>query len=65
VTDAAPLTDTSAYQNTGKSLKDWKTILDGAAVSKKKRDEIVAFLQKEHGVQRYWADTLMDWYAGQ
>jgi len=64
-TNATSLTETNAFQNTGKSLRDWKRILDEAKGSEKKPDEIVAFLQKEHGVQRLWADTLASWYAKQ
>ena len=64
MTDREPVTDTLAFVNTGKSLKDWRAILDAAKASGKKPDEFAAFLEKHHGVQRKWAETLAGWYGG-
>ncbi len=59
------ITDTQAFEKTGKSLKDWKTILDEAKAAEKKSGDVVAFLEKEYGMQRYWARTLVTWHGKQ
>ena len=49
----------------GKPLVEWRKILTGFSAATKKSNEVVAFLQKEHGVPRYWARTVTTWYLKQ
>jgi hypothetical protein len=50
--------DTQVLEKTGKGLAEWKRILDAFGAAGKKSNEVVVFLQNEHGVPRYWARTL-------
>ncbi len=50
--------DEQVIEKTGKSLVVWKKILDAFGAASKKSNDVVAFLQKEHDVPRYWARTL-------
>ncbi|MFO1052611.1 MAG: DUF4287 domain-containing protein [Planctomycetota bacterium] len=45
-------------EKTGKNLAHWKKVLDALGAADKKSNDVVAFLQKEHEVPRYWARTL-------
>src|SRR5207244_2654450 len=61
--DTWDVTESQVFEKTGKRLAEWEKILDRAKAEQKKSGDIVAFLQKEHGVQRYWARTLTTWYG--
>lgn len=50
--------DEQVLEKTGKKLAEWKKILDRFGAATKKSNEVVAFLQEQHGVPRYWARTL-------
>lgn len=50
--------DDQVIEKTGKPLAHWKKVLDGFRAADRKSNEVVAFLQNEHGVPRYWARTL-------
>ncbi|MCA8959881.1 MAG: DUF4287 domain-containing protein [Planctomycetes bacterium] len=50
--------DAKVIEKTGRGLADWREILDLFGAAEKKSNETVAFLQREHGVPRYWARTL-------
>ena len=52
-------------EKTGKPLAHWRKILDTFAAKGKKSNDVVAHLQKEHDVPRYWARTLTTWYLKQ
>lgn len=52
------VTDEQVIEKTGKNLADWTTILDKFDTAGKKTTVVVAYLQEEHNVQRYWARTL-------
>jgi hypothetical protein len=54
--------DEQVIEKTGKKLADWMTILDGFGAAGKKSNDVVAFLQNEHSVPRYWARTLTTRY---
>ena len=54
--------DAQVIEKTGKPLADWKAILDGFGAAAKKSNDVVAYLQNDHGVPRYWARTLTTWY---
>lgn len=43
---------------TGKNSIDWCRILDRSSAFNMKPNDIVAFLQTEHGVHRHWARIL-------
>lgn len=57
--------DEQVIEKTGKPLAEWKKILDRFDARTKKSNDVVAFLQKEHSVPRYWARTLTTNYTKQ
>jgi hypothetical protein len=59
------VSDEQVVEKTGKPLAHWRTVLDAFGASGKKSNEVVAHLQNEHGVPRYWARTLTTWYLKQ
>jgi len=54
--------DEQVIEKTGKKIAEWMTILDKFKAVDKKSNEVVAFLQTEHAVPRYWARTLTTRY---
>jgi hypothetical protein len=54
--------DEQVVEKTGKKIADWITILDDYKASDKKSNDVVAFLQSEYQVPRYWARTLTTLY---
>jgi hypothetical protein len=54
--------DTQVIEKSGKPLAHWTRVLAKFEARKKKSGEVVAFLQKEHAVPRYWARTLTTRY---
>ena len=56
------VTDEQVKEKTGKPLTAWMKILDRFDATAKKSSEVVAHLQDEHGVPRYWARTLTTRY---
>jgi len=56
------VTDEQVREKTGKSLAAWMKILDAFGAGAKKSNDVVAHLQNEHGVPRYWARTLTTRY---
>jgi hypothetical protein len=59
------VTDADVVAKTGKKLAEWRAILDRFGAATAKSNDVVAFLQKEHGVPRYWARTLTTNYLKQ
>lgn len=59
------VTDEQVIEKTGKTLAHWKKTLDRFKASTKKSNDVVAHLQKDHAVPRYWARTLTTWYLKQ
>jgi hypothetical protein len=57
-TDYWNVTDEQVVEKTGKRIADWTKILDQFGAATKKSNDVVAFLQTEHSVPRYWARTL-------
>ena len=45
-------------EKTGQSIDTWIAILTAFEAQDKKSAAVVAYLQEEHGVPRYWARTL-------
>ncbi len=61
-TDYWNVEDAQVVEKTGKPLKHWDKVLDSFGAAKKKSNDVVGHLQKEHGVARYWARTLTTRY---
>jgi len=57
--------DAQVIEKTGKPLAHWKKVLDRFEAATKKSSEVVAHLQDEHDVPRYWARTLTTNYLKQ
>ncbi len=57
--------DQQVIEKTGKAITEWITILKQFEAEDKKSNDVVAFLQKEHDVPRYWARTLTTLYLKQ
>ncbi len=55
--------DEQVIEKTGRNLAHWKKVLDKFKAAGKNSNDIVAHLQKEHEVPRYWARTLTTWYG--
>ena len=56
------VTDEQVIEKTGKEISEWITILDKFKAAEKKSNEVVAHLQQEYNVPRYWARTLTTRY---
>lgn len=56
------ITDEQAIEKTGKKLAEWTKILDAFGAAGKKSNDVVAHLQNEYNVPRYWARTLTTYY---
>ncbi len=61
-TDYWNVSDQQVVEKTGKPLAYWKKVLDGYGAAKKKSNDVVAYLQNEHALPRYWARTLTTRY---
>jgi hypothetical protein len=59
------VSDEQVIEKTGKKIAAWIKILDGYGALDKKSNDVVAFLQTEHNVPRYWARTLTTLYTKQ
>jgi hypothetical protein len=56
------VTDEQVVEKTGKPLAHWMKVLDKFGAVKKPSNDVVAHLQKDHEVPRYWARTLTTRY---
>jgi len=59
------VSDEQVIEKTGKALSHWRKVLGKFDAKEKKSNDVVAHLQKDHGVPRYWARTLTTWFAKQ
>lgn len=59
------VTDEQVVEKTGKKIADWIKILDIFNAAEKKSNDVVAHLQQEYNVPRYWARTLTTHYLKQ
>lgn len=50
--------DEQVIEKTGKNIAHWRKVLDGFKAAEKKSNDVVAFLQNDHNVPRFWARTL-------
>lgn len=55
--------DKQVVEKTGKPIAHWIGVLDKFKAAEKKSNDVVAHLQKEHDVPRYWARTLTTLYT--
>ena len=56
------VTDEQVIEKTGKKIAEWIAILDAFKAAEKKSNDVVAHLQGEYNVPRYWARTLTTHY---
>lgn len=56
------VTDEQLVEKTGKPWTHWHKVLERFAAHTKKSNEVVAHLQQDHNVPRYWARTLTTKY---
>jgi len=59
------VSDDQVIEKTGKKISEWIKILNQFKAAEKKSNDVVAYLQKEHQVPRYWARTLTTHYLKQ
>jgi len=52
------VSDEAGDRETGKALSHWRKVLGSYDAKEKKSNDVVAHLQKEPRVPRYWARTL-------
>lgn len=56
------VTDAQVIEKTGKKISEWLLILDEFKATEKKSNDVVAFLQNDCKVPRYWSRTLTTLY---
>ena len=56
------VTDEQVVEKTGKNIAHWIKVMDAFGAIDKKSNEVVAMLQNDHAVPRYWARTLTTHY---
>ncbi|GHN00977.1 hypothetical protein WSM22_24660 [Cytophagales bacterium WSM2-2] len=56
------VSDEQVVEKTGKGISEWTKILDKFKAAEKKSNDVVAHLQNEYEVPRYWARTLTTHY---
>ena len=56
------VSDEQVIEKTSKKISEWITILDKFKAAEKKSNDVVAFLQNDYQVPRYWARTLTTLY---
>jgi hypothetical protein len=56
------VSDDQVIEKTGKPIAHWIKVLDKFKAATKKSNDVVAHLQNDHGVPRYWARTLTTHY---
>ncbi|MDI9319424.1 MAG: DUF4287 domain-containing protein [Phycisphaerales bacterium] len=59
------VSDEQAIEKSDKNIADWIQILDKLNASDIKLNDIVAHLQKEYDIPRYWARTITTVYLKQ
>jgi alkyl hydroperoxide reductase subunit AhpC len=59
------VSDEQVMEKTGRNITDWIKVLDSFQALDKKSKDVVAYLQGEHNVPKYWARTLTTLYTKQ
>lgn len=57
--------DTQVLEKTGQTVSYWMKVLGEFKAEEKKSNDVVAYLQNEFNVPRYWARTLTTLYLKQ
>ena len=57
--------DTQILEKTGQTVSYWMKVLREFKAEEKKSNDVVAYLQNEFNVPRYWARTLTTLYLKQ
>jgi Domain of unknown function (DUF4287) len=60
--DVLGQTDANVRKNTGKGWREWLRILDAWGARERKHKEVVTYLQEEHGVAGWWAQSITTGY---
>lgn len=63
--DCRNVEDSQVVEKTGKPAAHWIKTLDKFKAAGKKSSDVVAHLQNDHGVPRYWARTPTTLYLKQ
>ena len=56
------VSDDQVIEKTAKPIAHWIKVLDKFKAADKKSNDVVAYLQNDYGVPRYWARTLTTHY---
>ena len=56
------VSDEQVIEKTGRNKTHWNAVLTKFDARSKKSNDVVAHLQNDHGVPRYWARTLTTWF---
>lgn len=56
------VSDEQVVEKTGKKIGEWITILDAFKAAEKKSNDVVAHLQTQYNIPKYWARTLTTHY---
>jgi hypothetical protein len=56
------VTDEQVLEKTGKKIAEWIKILETFGAEHKKSNDVVAHLQNDFNIPRYWARTLTTLY---
>jgi hypothetical protein len=56
------VTDEQVLEKTGKKILEWVSILDKINAASMKSNDVVAHIQTNYNVPRYWARTLTTYY---
>jgi Domain of unknown function (DUF4287) len=59
------VTDAQVIEKTGKPLAHWHGVLGKLGAKTMKSNDVVAHLQRDYEVPRYWARTLTTWFLKQ
>ncbi|ASS48664.1 MAG: hypothetical protein A3D31_07080 [Candidatus Fluviicola riflensis] len=57
--------DQQVIEKTGKPIAEWIVILHESKAEEQKSNDVVAYLQQQYDVPRYWARTLTTLYLKQ
>lgn len=60
--DYSSVDDAQVISNTGHPLAHWTQVLDRFSAATQTSNDVVAHLQEQHAVPRYWARTLTTRY---
>ncbi len=56
------ITDEQVIEKTEKTISEWMKIFDAFKAGEKKPNDVIAYLQENYSLPRYWARTLTAYY---